>query len=169
MTNLVSFHNIPMPRGLAFSINHIEEHGAKVAIFSADRTVAAIAEHNRQFGTHLHSQAYLINLAARGLGNPANPISQTSHCYFADGNPAYRTPTDKVIRPGGKLPWYMLGIDLSDWGKYEDVSRFRATARRLGYHVTQPYASGTEHHHIIFTKSPIANLERWHVISENRG
>jgi len=45
MTEGVSFHDVPMPRGLAFAINHVESHGAPVSIFSADRTVAAIAAH----------------------------------------------------------------------------------------------------------------------------
>lgn len=164
MTNLVSFHGVPMPRGLAFAIDHIERHGGKVDIFSADRTVAAVAEHNRQFGTNLHAQQYLYDNQHRPGFNPANPPNRTSHAYYSDGNPAYGGR-----KAGARLPWYMLGIDLADDGRSEDVSRFLRVARRLGYHVTQPYASGSERHHIIFTQSPVENLERWNVISKNRG
>jgi hypothetical protein len=163
MTNLVSFHNVPMRRGLAFAINHIEEHGAKVSIFSADRTVEAIAEHNKQFGTNLHAQKYLYDNQNRPGFNPANPPWLTSHCYYSDGNPAYGRGR------GEKIPWYMLGIDMSDWGMSEDVRRFRTTAAKLGYRVTQPYASGSERHHIIFSTSPIKNLENWNVIAKERG
>lgn len=164
MTSLVSFHNVPMPRGLAFALDHIEDHGGKVDIFSADRTVKAVAAHNKQFGTNLHAQQYLYDNQHRPGFNPANPPNRTSHAYYSDGNAAYGGRG-----PGVRLPWYMLGLDLADRGKSEDVSNFLRVARKLGYKVTQPYKSGSERHHIIFTESPIRNLENWNVISENRG
>jgi hypothetical protein len=168
MTEVVSFHDVPMPRGLAFAISHIERHGAPVSIFSADRTVGAIAAHNKQFGTALHAQQFLFDNQGKPGFNPANPPSRTSHCYFADGNPAYKSTKGQIIAPGGRIPWYSLGIDVSDVGKVEEVGRFLKVAHELGYEFVQPYSSGSERHHVISVKSPIATLEHWNVIAKNR-
>lgn len=164
MTNIVSFHNVPMPRGLAFAINHIEEHGAPVTIFSADRTARALAIHNRQYGTNLHSQAWLIAMHEVDPAHyaAANPITMTSHCYYSDGNWMYKRPA------GARIPWFMLGIDMSDRGRVENVSHFLGVAKHLGYKVGQPYAAGSERHHVIFTESPIKRLESWNVIARVR-
>lgn len=166
MANLVSFHGVPMPRGLAFAIYHIEKHGGLVTIFSADRTATALAEHNHQFGTHLHSQAWLIAMHAKDPQHyaPANPLNRTSHCYRSDGNPAYKG------RPAGaKLPWYMLGLDLTDKGTSEHPDRFIRVGRSLGYKIVQPYPVGSEHHHCVFQESPIRVLEAYNVIDRSRG
>lgn len=168
MTNLVSFHDVPMPRGLAFAIYHIEKHGAPVAIFSADRTVKAIAEHNKQFGTSLHAQQYLFDNQGKPGFNPANPPQKTSHCYFADGNPAYKNSRGQIVAAGGRIPWYALGIDLCDRGKREDCREFLRIAHQLGYEFIQPYSSGSERHHVVCVKSPVGALEHWNIISKNR-
>lgn len=162
MRNVVSYQRVPMPRGLAFALYHIDKHGGHVDIFSADRTVKTIAEHNRQFGTNLHAQQYLVDLANSGKGNPANPVNRTSHCYFSDGNKVYGVPA------GAKIPWYKLGIDLSDKGKVEDVSHFLAVAHSLGYNFVQPYPSGSERHHVVSVNNVIPTLEHWSVISKVR-
>lgn len=168
MTDLVSFHGVPMPRANAFVINHIEEHGAKVAIYSCDRTVAAIAAHNKQFGTNLHAQQYLYDHQNEPGFNPANSPSTTSHCYFADGNPHYASSAGRVYASGARIPWFMVGTDLDDYGKNEYVVHFLATAHGLGYPYVQPYASGSERHHVVLTKSPISVLEHWNVIAKER-
>ena len=168
MTNVVSFHAVPMPRGLAFAIQHIEKHGAPVAIFSADRTVKAIAEHNKQFGTNLHAQQFLFDNQNRPGFNPANAPARTSHCYFADGNPAYKNSRGRIMSAGGRIPWYMLGIDISDKGKREDCREFLRVAHKLGYEFIQPYTSGSEQHHVVCVKSPVPTLEHWNVISKAR-
>lgn len=163
MTHTVSYERVPMFRGLAFALYHCAKHDADVDVFSADRRDDVIREHNRQFGTDLHSQQELVDLWHAGRGNPANSPSTTSHCLFSDGNAAYGGRAS-----GKKLPWYMLGLDLADHGKTEDVSRFLRAARKLGYEVAQPYASGAERHHVVFTASPVPVLERWNVISKDR-
>lgn len=170
MVNLVSFHNVPMPRMIAFTIDHIEKHGARVDIFSADRTVAAIAAHNEQFNTHLHAQLYLFQNQGKPGFNPANPPNRTSHCYFADAVIALLlTHNGHPVRVGGEIPRWALGVDLSDHGKAEDISRFLTVARRLGYDFRQPYIDQSrERHHVILVNSPIPKLEAWNVISENR-
>jgi hypothetical protein len=168
MTSLVSFHGVPIPRGLAFAIWHIEEHGAPVSIFSADRTVKAITDHNAQFGTQLHAQQFLFDNQNKPGFNPANPPARTSHCYFADGNPAYKNSKGQIVAPGGRIPWYSVGIDLADKGKTEDCRHFLTVAHKLGYEFIQPYKVGSEQHHVIAVKSPVATLEHWNVISKER-
>jgi hypothetical protein len=163
MTHTVSYEHVPMFRGLAFALHHVAKHGGDVDVFSADRRDDVIRIHNRLFATNLSSQQHLVDLWRAGKGNPANSPATTSHCLFSDGNPAYGG------RASGKLlPWHMLGLDISDHGKVEDVTRFLKVARKLGYEVTQPYASGSERHHVTFTASPIPVLERWDVISKDR-
>lgn len=169
MNTLVSFHSVPMPRMLAFAIRDIEHHGAPVAIFSGDRTVAAIAEHNRQFGTHLSAQQALIDAFNAGHGNPANPLNRTSHCYFADDTvAALMRAHGHACQAGGRLPRYALGLDLSDKGKVEDTRRFLNIAHLLGYQFMAPYTSGSEKHHVVCVQDPIAVLEARNQISKIR-
>lgn len=171
MVNLVSFHGVPMPRMLAFAIRDIENHGAPVDIFSADRTTAAIAEHNRQFGTHLSAQQALIDAHARDPRNhaAANPLDRTSHCYFADDTVAALMHTHgHPCQAGDKLPRWALGLDLSDKGKIEDVRRFLNIAHLLGYRFYAPYMSGSEKHHVVCVSSVIPVLEARNQISKNR-
>jgi hypothetical protein len=168
MTNTVSYENVPMFRGLAFALRDIQREGAPVDIFSADRRDAVIAEHNRQFGTHLSGQQHLVDLFRAGRGNPANSPKTTSHCLYSDGNPIYRNGRGQHVPAGGRIPWYMLGIDLADHGRAEDVRRFLAVAHRLGYHFVQPYSSGTERHHVVCALSPIPTLEHRNQIAKER-
>lgn len=169
MTHVVSYHGIvPMPRGLAYALYHIDKHGGHIDTFSADRTVKAIADHNREFGTSLHAQQYLFDNQFKPGFNPANPPNRSSHCYFSDGNPAYRV-NGRQIQAKGKLPWYMLGLDISDHGLFETVTHFLHVSRGLGYQVVQPYPVGGERHHVVFTESPIQVLEEYNVISKGRG
>lgn len=170
MLVIVSYERVPMARGLAFALRHIQEHGAPIDVFSADRRDHIIAAHNRTFKTNLKGQQYLYDgfVAGRPGFNPANPPSLTSHCRRSDGNAAYRDGSGKVIPRGGLLPWFMLGLDIADAGKVEDVRTFLRVARRLGYRVVQPYPVGGEKHHVIFTESPIGTLERWNQIAKRR-
>jgi hypothetical protein len=167
MTNVVSYQRVPIPRGIAFALYHCQKHGGGVDLFSGVRTVPTIREHNREFGTHLSAQQDLVDLWRAGKGNPANSPDTTSHCWRSDGNHAYRV-NGKQIPSGGKLPWYMIGLDLADVGEFESVDDFLRVARHLGYRVTQPYPVGGERHHVVFTSSPINVLEHNHVIAKDR-
>jgi len=170
MTHPVSFHGVPMPRGVAFAINHCEEHGAKASIASAIRVDRILNEHNRQFKTTLHGQQYLIDMHAKDPAHfaGANPVNMTSHCWFSDGNPIYKDSKGRPIPARGKLPWYMIGIDLDDIGRWEDNTHFLLVAHRLGYEFVAPYQSGSERHHLVMTRSPVPTLEHWNVISKKR-
>jgi hypothetical protein len=92
MTATVSYHGVPMFRGLAFALHHVAMHGGGVWVYSADRRDRIIAEHNRQFGTHLHGQQWLVDAHAQDpvRNAPANSPTTTSHCLRSDGNPVYR-------------------------------------------------------------------------------
>lgn len=169
MTNTVSFHRVPMFRGIAFAIDHIESHGGRVTIASADRRDSVIAEHNREFGTNLHGQQYAIDHAGQPGWSAANPIDETSHCLHADlAVAALLGRHGTIVQRRGTIPWWALGIDLDDVGKREDCTNFLKVAHHLGYPFAQPYSSGSEKHHVILTSSPIPNLERWNVISKER-
>lgn len=163
MTHTVSYQHVPMFRGLAFALYHCGKHDAPVDVFSADRRQTVIEAHNHEFGTTLRSQPELVALWKAGKGNPANSPDTTSHCLRSDGNSAYHG------RPAGaELPWFMLGLDISDHGKVENVTQFLKVARELGYDVVQPYPVGGERHHVVFTSSPIPVLEHWNVIAKDR-
>lgn len=172
MTALVSFHDVPIRRAIAFAIRDIEKHGGRVAIFSANRTTVAIREHNRLFGTNLSGQQELIDAFNAGHGNPANPISLTSHCGFADATVAALLNSVanglSMLRAGERIPYWAEGVDLSDRGKIEDPSRFLRVAHKLGYDFRQPYKTGGEQHHVILVKSPIHTLESRGQIAKER-
>lgn len=159
-----------MPRGVAFAINHCEEHGAKVSIASCIRVDRILREHNRQFHTNLHGQQFLIDMHAKDPAHwaAANPVNMTSHCWFSDGNPIYKNSKGLPIPACGKLPWYMVGIDVDDVGRIEDNSHFLLVSHKLGYEFVAPYHSGSELHHLVLTRSPVATLEHWNVISSTR-
>lgn len=170
MTHTVSFHDVPVPRGVAFAIYHCEQHGAKVSLSSCIRTDAIIKAHNKQFGTNLHGQQWCIDMHAKDPANyaAANPVNKTSHCWYSDGSPVYKNSRGRVIPPTGRLPWYQIGIDLDDRGKYEDNSHFLGVAHNLGYSFVAPYRSGSERHHLVLQSSPISTLEHWNVIAKDR-
>jgi lysozyme len=156
-----SFDNVPIFRALALALDQAREAGAKFSVLSADRRDTTLARFNGQHGTHLHGQQYLYDHQHDPGFYPANRPGTTSHCLFADGNPAYRVGT-KVLPAGAKLPRYFLGIDACDTGpgcKPNDCSSLIGTLERLGYHVTRPYHSGSEAHHFSFTSDPTPVLQ----------
>lgn len=168
MTHTVSYLSVPVPRGTAFALYHINKHGGHIDLFSGIRVDSVIEEHNRAFRTHLHGQQYLFDHQHEKGFDPANSVRRTSHCWFSDGNPAYKDQRGRQLPPGEPLPWYMIGLDLADLGAYENVSHFLVVARSLGYEVVQPYPVGGERHHVVFTESPIAVLERYNAIAKDR-
>lgn len=174
MNHTVSFHDVPMPRGLAFVLYDVERHGGAMFVWSVDRRIKQITAHNREFGTHLHAQQALIDAHARDPVHnaAANPVDRTSHCLRADGNPAYRDSRGKIITPGGHLRWWQIGGDYEDndqdGRRGNDVNRILKISHELGYAFVQPYRSGSEGHHLVLVHDPIPVLERRHVIATNR-
>jgi lysozyme len=156
----VAYKGVPIFRALALALDHAEEAGAQFSVLSADRRDRVLKRFNQEAGTHLHGQQYLYDHQHDPGFFAANRPGTTSHCLFADGNPAYRV-ANRVIPAGGKLPGYFLGIDVCDHGSNNDCSRLISTLQRLGYHVTRPYHSGAEAHHFSFTNDPTPVL-RFH-------
>lgn len=94
-----------------------------------------------------HTQAEVIRLHAEGVPGygPANPVNRSTHCLFSDGM-AYRVP------PGERLALWQEGIDVRDG----DVRSMIARAAHYGWHLRQPYNSGSEYHHLNFAERPAA-------------
>src|SRR5262249_44880430 len=105
----VAFQNVPIFRALALALDHAAEVGARFELLSADRRDFVLARFNKQYGTPLHGQQYLFDHQHDPGFFAANTPATTSHCLFADGNPAYRV-RNALIPAGGKLPRYFLGI-----------------------------------------------------------
>jgi lysozyme len=72
---------------------------------------------------------------------PANPPGRSSHELCSDGV-AFAGPA------GRELPWWQLGLDVSESDKLLHV----LTA--LGYGVRRPYNTPSEFHHVNFTRDP---------------
>jgi lysozyme len=163
-----SFDAVPIFRALALALEQAREEGARFTILSADRRDAVLAIFNARHGTHLHGQGYLYEHQHEPGFFAANRPGTTSHCLFADGNPAYRVGP-KILPAGAKLPRYFLGIDACDTGpgcRANDCSMLVGTLERLGYHVTRPYHSGSEAHHFSFTSDPTPVLRHHGRIGE---
>lgn len=164
MLHIVSYHNVPMPRGNAYAVWACEQRGAKVDVYSCVRVDAVIAEHNRLFHTNLHGQQYLIDMHAKDPAHfaAANPLKQTSHCFYSDGHAFYGVPA------GHPIPYLMVGMDLDDHGKYEDNTHFAGVAHGLGLQWVGLYKVGNERHHGSFGPNLIPVLEHHGIIDRNR-
>src|SRR5207253_4402757 len=105
----VAYRDVPIFRALALALEHAAENGSRFAIFSADRRDPVLAKFNKQHGTHLHGQEFLFDHQHDPGFFAANRPTTSSHCLFADGNPAYRVGK-RVLPSGARLPRYFLGI-----------------------------------------------------------
>lgn len=168
MLHIVSFHDVPLHRVNAYVLWDCEQHGARVSIASGIRTDDVIAAHNKEFGTDLHGQQFAIDHQGQPGWSAANPLNRTSHCGFSDGSPCYVDVAGHHIQAGGRLPEWEWGIDVDDIGKVEDNSHLLHVAHQIGFHLLAPYSSGSEHHHLVNVRSPIALLEARNVISKDR-
>jgi hypothetical protein len=145
---VVTYRGIPLYRCQAWALELVDHAGVTPRIISGIRDDAVIAAHNRQFGTNLHGQQYLVNLAASGRGNPANPVNQTSHCDFSDGSTIYGHYAPKY----GRLPKVVNGIDALD---NATAGRIVAKLNQLGFPASLPYSSGSELHHFSLTPNHV--------------
>lgn len=174
MTHVVSYHGIvPLERGLCYALYLVSKHWPFFAdnphlVLSGARDVEDVQAHNREFGTHLHSQQELIDLHAKDpVKNPAaNPVDQTSHCLRSDGNPVYKTPEGHHAGAGSRIAWYQRGIDFDT---AELAAAFCARARFVHLTAVQPYDALSEKHHVVLGDSPIKVLIERNVIHQNRG
>lgn len=95
-----------------------------------------------------HTQSEVIRLHEEGVPGfgPANAVNVSTHCLFNDGV-AY-----PHIARERRLEDWQVGLDVRD----EFVRRVIAAAKRHGWHLHQPYNSGSERHHLNFTSRPTA-------------
>ena len=126
MWHTIAFHDVPMFRALALALDDAQDHGAKFAIFSADRRDGVIERFNAKYHTNLHGQQYLYDHQGQPGFYAADSPNTTSHCLFSDGNPVYQD-NGHHIPAGQRIPSYMLGIDACDAGSANDCSRLVRT------------------------------------------
>jgi hypothetical protein len=159
MWHTVAFHDVPMFRALALALDDAQDHGAKFAIFSADRRDNVIQRFNSEYHTNLHGQQYLYEHQGQPGFYAADSPSTTSHCLHSDGNPVYQD-NGQHIPAGQAIPSYMLGIDACDAGSTNDCTRLVGLLEHLGYSATRPYPGTGEAHHMVFTRNPIPTLRK---------
>lgn len=159
----VAFDQVPVFRAQALALIDARRHGEAFTLYSGDRRAAVIDRFNRRHHTHLHSQVYLYRLwltylrkygaagaIARGV-YPANPPDRGSHLLLGDGT---------VGRVGQKLARYELGLDIVSHGQINSCGPLVSWLNSHGYHALQPYASGSELHHMVFEKDPTWNARK---------
>lgn len=145
---IVVFDGVPCSVSTKLVLIDCAHHGWEGVLVSCDRRDNPHTERLlHKLG--LHTQEEIIRLHAEGVPGfgPANPVQLSSHCGFSDG------VSFPVIPPGGHLPHtYMLGRDVTLW------DQLLAVARELGYHLVQPYATGSEEHHLNERRDPKRRL-----------
>jgi hypothetical protein len=164
----IAYRGVPMFRAQAAVLLVAYEQGAPHTIASADRRDSVVNRFNKNHGTHLHGQDFLIHMHEVDPAHwfPANPKDETSHCLRSDGNKAYRW-NGKQIPKKGKLPKVMLGIDAQDQGPHaraNDCSHLVHVINACGFSAVQPYLVGTEMHHFILNKDPVPRLRELGVL-----
>jgi GH25 family lysozyme M1 (1,4-beta-N-acetylmuramidase) len=147
----VAFDGAPTFWGLAKPLLRARERGWSGTLQSSDRRKGVAERYGKR------SQAALFDCRTRfvalgnrcpadcaGNCNPANPPGASSHECRADGTIAFGNRAK-----GTKLPWWELGLDVSDTG-----GLLRELAD-LGYQAKLTYPnSPQEAQHVNFTKNP---------------
>lgn len=141
VSQTVTFDGVPTMRGLAILLERARKQGWKGMLNSSDRR-EGVAE---RFGRSSQAALYKGWLARKPGFLPANPPGFSSHELRSDGSPLFGTR-------GQKLPWYQLGLDVSDDQRLVDI------LRGLGVGVVHPYRSPSEAHHINLTTDPMPVL-----------
>jgi hypothetical protein len=137
LTTTVAFDGVPTQRGLALLLGHARRHGWKGRLSSSDRRKGVAERYGHQ------SQSALYDGFRKGLPgfNPANPPGFSSHELRSDG-------THLFGARGRKLPWFKMGLDVSD------DAALQRELRELGVHVKHPYDTPSEAHHLNVLADP---------------
>jgi len=134
-----------VPQALAAQLRVLQaESGCRyVSIYRGDDAADLL----HQLGKHTQRDIFNATPEQRRawgvLGNP-NPPGQSTHELFSDAV-AYAG-----VSKGHALQSWQCGIDVND----PDVDEWMVWARRHGWAVFRPYASGVEHHHVNFGSPP---------------
>ena len=151
----VAFDGAPTFWGLAKPLLRARERGWSGTLQSSDRRKGVAERYGKR------SQAALFDCRTRfvalgnrcppdcgGNCNPANPPGASSHECRADGTAAFGSRAK-----GTKLPWWELGLDVSD------TSGLLRKLADLGYDAKLTYPnSPQEAQHVNFTSNPGAVL-----------
>ena len=143
----IALDGAPVFWGLAKPLVRAREAGWNGRLSSADRRKGVAERFGKMSQQSLFdcAQAKIKTgrcpAACGGNCNPANPPGRSSHELSSDGV-AYSA------RPGTKLAWWQLGLDVDDSPQLLEV------LGRLGYKVRRPYTKPSEFHHLNFTASP---------------
>lgn len=146
IADLACLDGATLPLGLKLVLTDCREKGGWDGVVNAaDRTKHADDCGNKS------SQQELWDRYKNGTGNPANPPGSSTHEYVNGGNggsPAYPSSRFKV---GASLPWWGLGLDLSD------SDGFIRACTKLGYEVFRAYMP-REPWHFNFEENPRERL-----------
>jgi lysozyme len=146
-TRSIALDGTPVFWGLAAPLVQARSHGWRGALLSADRRTGVAEKFGKKSQAKLFScaQAKLRTGACPGSCGgdclPANPPGRSSHELCSDGV-AFAGPV------GRALPWWCLGLDVSD------SEELLAILMHLGYGVRRPYHTQAELHHLNFTRDP---------------
>lgn len=143
VSETVTLDGVPTMRGLRLLLVYAREHGWAGKLNSSDRR-KGVAE---TYGHQSQAALYAGFVAGRPGFLPANPPGFSSHELRSDGTALFG-------ERGRVLPWFQLGLDVSD-----DGTLVRVLAD-LGVRATHPYNSAAEAHHVNVTGDPTAVLVR---------
>jgi hypothetical protein len=125
----------PAPDLIAPYIDIITDGATVNSIYRGDDAKSILHAHGK------HTQRELYE-SMHGVG--VNPPDRGTHILLGDGT---------VGQLHEQLEDWQVGFDVND----SDVPKVIAHAARLGWHVYQPYPSGSEYHHCNFKVRPGPN------------
>lgn len=138
LSETVPVNGVPTMRGLALLLRHAQARGWNGRLNSSDRRKGVAERYGHE------SQAALYKSWRAGLPgfNPANPPGRSSHELRSDGNRVFGKPA------GARLPWWQMGLDVSD------DAHLLAVLRTLNVDIRHPYNTVSEAHHLNVIDDP---------------
>lgn len=148
LTETVTFDGTPTFRGLVLLLAHARRHGWDGRLNSSDRRKSVAEKYGKK------SQWALYDGFTRGLPgyNPANPPGFSSHELRSDGGRFFLGIFKR--KRGSRLPWYQLGLDVSD------PDGLVIELGRIGVSAAKPYKVASEAHHVNLKEDPTNELAR---------
>lgn len=133
----------PVPWRLARKVRRLKRDVPTATLNSCYRGERAKRQLHR-LGKRTQGELYAGFRAGKRGFYPANPPGFSSHELRSDGNPVYGAPK------GRKIPYWQVGMDWDDrW-----VNALIHAAKKRGWVLVRPYASGSEYHHLSFVRKP---------------
>ena len=140
--SFVIIDNCPVPKRIAKQVRALKHDVPHAVLQSCYRGNAAKGLLHR-LGKSTQAMLWYGWLHRLPGFNPANPPGRSTHELRSDGV-AYRGPVGRPL-------WaWQCGMDWND----DAVDQLIAAARRRGWALWRPYASGSERHHLNFRRAP---------------